>query len=246
MRREGYEMCVSRPDVILRKVNGQSCEPFETVWLEIPDECMGAIMQNMAGRKGILANMQKHQHGGISLEFTAPTRGLLGFETDLANMTSGRGVVSHLFKGYFPYCGDFATRPGSTLVSMENGIAKHYALENLQERGRLFIGPGDEVYEGMIVGDNPRPDDILVNPTKAKHLTNMRSQGEGKAVQLEPPIRLNVERALEYIGPDEYVEATPNFIRLRKKILKEIGRRRSVSAKNAAAAAAEAASAAEA
>ena len=237
MRREGYELCVSRPTVILQQVDGKTCEPFETLYLEIPDECLGAIMQNLAGRKAVMANMQKHAHGGLSLEFTLPTRGLIGFEPDLANLTSGRGVISHLFKGYYPHCGDFATRQGGTLVSMESGIAKHYALENLQERGRLFIGPGDEVYAGMIVGDNPRPDDILVNPTKAKHLTNMRCQGEGKAVQLEPPIRMSLERALEYIGPDEYVEVTPLFLRLRKKLLNQVQRRRAVSAKVAAAAA---------
>ncbi len=234
MRREGFEILVSRPTVILREVNGKKCEPFETIWLEIPDECMGPVIQNLAARKAVLVNLQKHAHGGASLEFGAPVRGLIGFETDLANITSGRGAMSHLFKGYEPYCGDFMTHPGSALVSMEDGVAKHYALEKVQERGRMFIGPGDEIYKGMIVGENPRPDDILVNPCKAKHLTNMRCQGEGKAVQLEPPVRMSIERALEWIGPEDYVEVTPNFIRLRKKLLSEVGRRRAFSAKVAA------------
>ncbi|MFA4943930.1 MAG: translational GTPase TypA [Lentisphaeria bacterium] len=231
MRREGFELCVSRPTVILRQVNGVKCEPFETLWLELPDDCMGGVIQNLAGRKGVMQNMQKHPHGStVSLEFAIPTRGLIGFEADLANLTSGRGVMSHLFKDYEPYVGEFNTRQGSTLVSMDNGIATHYALENLQERGRLFIGPGEEVYVGMIVGDNPRPDDILVNPTKAKHLSNVRSQGEGKATQLEPPIRMSMERALEYIAGDEFVEVTPRFLRLRKKILDATRRNRAAFA----------------
>ena len=227
MRREGFEMCVSRPNVIIRMKDGVKCEPFETVWVETPEECMGGIIQSLAGRKAVMQNMTKHHHSSIvSLEFVAPTRGLIGFDADLANLTSGRGIMSHLFKDYAPYVGDFNSRSGATLVSTDKGIATHYALESIRERGRLFIAPGDEIYVGMIIGDNPRPDDISVNPTRAKHLTNVRCQGEGKAVQLEPPIRMSIERALEYIAQDEYVEATPNFLRLRKKILDATKRHR--------------------
>jgi len=232
MRREGFELLVSRPTVIYREVDGVKKEPFETLWMEIPNDCLGALMQNLADRKATFTNIHKHgEHATI--EATIPTRGLIGLEFDLMNITSGGGVMSHLFKDYEPYCGEFNTRRGSSLVSMENGTVKHYSLESIQERGKLFIAPGDEVYEGMIVGENPKPDDILVNPTKAKHLTNMRCQGEGKAVQLEPPTRFTVERALEYIAPDEFVEVTPNFLRLRKKILKVHLRRRSAAGKSA-------------
>jgi GTP-binding protein len=237
MRREGFEMCVSRPNVIIRMVNGVKCEPFENVWIEAPDETVGAIIQNLANRKAVMQNMQKHQHSSmVSLEFGGPTRGLIGLEADLASITSGRGIVSHMFKDYEPYVGEFNTRLGSTLISMDNGVTTHYTLSFLQERGRLFVGAGEEVYEGMIIGENPRPDDIMVNPTKAKHLSNVRCQGEGKAIQLEPAIKMSLERALEYIAPDEYVEVTPNFLRLRKKILKEVDRRRATSNANKAAA----------
>ncbi len=237
MRREGFEMCVSRPNVIIRNVNGVKCEPFENVWIEAPDETVGAIIQNMANRKAVMQNMQKHQHSTmVSLEFGGPTRGLIGLEADLASITSGRGIVSHMFKDYEPYVGEFNTRLGSTLISMDNGVTTHYTLSFLQERGRLFVGAGEEVYEGMVIGENPRPDDIMVNPTKAKHLSNVRCQGEGKAIQLEPAIKMSLERALEYIAPDEYVEVTPSFLRLRKKILKEGDRRRATSNANKAAA----------
>ncbi len=225
MRREGFEMLISRPTVIVRVIDGKRMEPFETLWIELPDDCLGDIMKNLAERKAITTGLSKH-HGMTTLEADIPTRGLIGFEFDLVNLTSGRGVMSHLFKAYQPWCGEFSARPGASLVSMEAGTCTHYTLANLKDRGRLFVGPGDEVYEGMIVGANPRPDDILVNPTKAKHLTNVRCQGEGKSVQLEPPVRFTVERALEYISADEYVEITPSSLRLRKKILNETQRRR--------------------
>jgi GTP-binding protein len=162
----------------------------------------------------------------VNLEATIPTRGLIGFETDLVNLTSGRAAMSHLFKEYAPHCGAVQSRLSGTLVSMENGIATAFALDTLQERGKLFIGPGDEVYAGMIVGENPRAEDIPVNPTKQKHLTNMRSQGEGKGIMLEPPVRMSLEHAIEYIAQDEFVEATPKSLRLRKKILDATKRKR--------------------
>ncbi len=226
MRREGYEVLVSRPEVILKKDSeGRTLEPFETLWIEIPNECLGDVMQNLAGRKAQITHMQHHPHG-VSLECTIPTRGLIGLETDMVNLTSGRGVMSHMFKSYEPFSGEITTRLTGTLVSMETGIATAWALNNIQERGRLFVGPQEEVYEGMIVGENPRAEDMPVNPTKTKHLTNMRSQGDGKGIQLEPALKMSLERAIEYIAVDEYVEATPKNLRLRKKILNATQRKR--------------------
>jgi len=163
----------------------------------------------------------------VSIEALIPTRGLIGFETDLVNITRGMGVISHLFHEYGPDRGEIAARKNGSLVSMESGEAMAYALNMIQERGRLMVDPGDQVYAGMIVGENARENDIPVNPCKAKKLTNMRSQGDGKGIQLNPPMRLSLERALEYIGSDEYVEATPKNLRLRKKILDENQRKRS-------------------
>ncbi len=233
MRREGYEVLVSRPEVILKQVDGKTHEPFESLWVEIPNECLGDVMQNLAGRKALITHMQHHPHG-VSLECTIPTRGLIGLETDMVNLTSGRGVMSHMFKSYEPFSGEITTRLTGTLVSMETGIATAWALNNIQERGRLFVGPQEEVYEGMIVGENPRAEDMPVNPTKTKHLTNMRSQGEGKGIQLEPPLKMSLERALEYIAGDEYVEATPKNLRLRKKILNATQRKRAAMSQQSA------------
>ncbi len=225
MRREGFEMLVSRPEVIMKTENGQRLEPFETLWVDTPQDRLGDLMQNLAGRKAQITNM--HHHGDrVNLEATIPTRGIIGFETDMVNLTSGRAVMSHMFKEYAPFCGAVTSRLSGTLVSMENGIATAFALDTLQERGKLFIGPGDEVYAGMIVGENPRAEDIPVNPTKQKHLTNMRSQGEGKGIMLEPPVKMSLEHAIEYIAADEYVEATPKSLRLRKKILDATKRKR--------------------
>ena len=226
MRREGYEVLVSRPEVIYRRdPEGNLIEPIEKLFLEIPKDAMGAIMENLATRKGEITNMN-HHGDQISIEALIPTRGLIGFETDLVNQTRGMGVLSHLFHEYGPDRGEIPARKNGSLVSMENGEATSYALNMVQERGRLMVEPGDKIYEGMIVGENARENDIPVNPCRAKKLTNMRSSGDGKGIQLEPPLRLSLERALEYIGPDEYVEATPKSLRLRKKILDENARKR--------------------
>jgi GTP-binding protein len=225
MRREGFEVLVSRPTAITKEVDGKTCEPFETLWVETPDEFLGGIMQNLANRKAKMTGMDKHPHG-TTIEAIIPTRGLIGFELDLVNMTGGQGVMSHLFHDYGPHCGPIATRTTGTLVSMENGTTKAYGLDALESRGQLFVGAGAEVYEGMIVGENPRTEDMPVNPTKAKQLTNFRSQGDGKGIQLSPPKVFSLERAIEYIAPDEYVEATPKFIRLRKRILNATQRKR--------------------
>ncbi len=225
MRREGYEVLVSRPEVILRQENGRTLEPYETLWVELPAERLGDIMQNLASRKAQLGNMQ-HHGTSVMLEAVIPTRGLIGFETDLVNCTNGRAVMTHLFKEYGPFAGPLRGRLTGTLVSMENGIASAYALDTIQERGKLFIAAGEEVYAGMIVGENPRTEDMPVNPTRTKHLTNIRSHGEGKGIMLEPPIKMSLEHAIEYIAPDEYVEVTPKALRLRKKILNATRRKR--------------------
>jgi GTP-binding protein len=225
MRREGYEVLVSRPEVILRKKDGRTLEPYETVWVETPDKCLGDVMQNLASRRGQITNL--HHHGGhVTVEADMPTRGLIGFETDLVTLTNGRAVLTHMFKSYEPHSGPIRTRTTGTLVSVESGIATAYALDTIQERGKLFITAGEEVYEGMIVGENPRAEDMPVNPTRTKHLTNIRSHGEGKGIMLEPPVRMSLEHAIEYIAQDEYVEATPKNLRLRKRILNATKRKR--------------------
>jgi GTP-binding protein len=225
MRREGFELLVSRPTVIEKIVDGQRQEPYETVWIEVPDECVGAIMTNMANRKGILSNMEKLSHTTM-LEATITTRGLIGMEIDVVNATSGRGVLSHLFKEYGPYAGEVLTRITGTIIATEAGTTTGYALEMVQERGKLFVSPGEEVYEGMIVGENPRNEDISCNAVRAKALTNFRSQGSGVATGLTPATKLSLERAIEYIASDEFVEVTPKNLRLRKRILKQTERRK--------------------
>ncbi len=219
MRREGFELLVSRPTVIEKKsADGKRLEPYETVWIEVPDECVGAIMQNLANRKGLLTNMEKHPHSTM-IEATITTRGLIGMEIDVVNATSGRGVLSHLFKEYGPYAGEVLTRITGTLIATEAGETTAYALVMVQERGKLFVSPGENVYEGMIVGENPRNEDIACNAVREKKLTNFRSQGEGVGVGLTPATKLSLERAIEYIAADEFVEVTPKSLRLRKRIL---------------------------
>jgi GTP-binding protein len=226
MRREGYEVLVSRPEVIYHKdQEGRLLEPIEKLFLEIPKEAMGPVMENLSGRKADIVHMDHHDNE-VTIEALIPMRGLIGFETDLVNMTRGLGVISHLFHEYGPDRGDIVARKNGSLVSMEDGEAMAYALNMVQERGRLMVEPGEKIYKGMIVGENARENDIPVNPCKAKRLTNMRSTGDGKGIQLDPPLRMSLERALEYIGPDEYVEATPKNLRLRKKILDETQRKR--------------------
>ncbi|HEY8932342.1 MAG TPA: translational GTPase TypA [Rariglobus sp.] len=218
MRREGFEILVSRPTVIEKIVDGQRHEPYETVWIEVPDECVGAIMQNLANRKGQLTNMEKLT-ASTMIEATITTRGLIGLEIDVINATSGRGITSHLFKEYGPYAGEVLTRMTGTIIATEPGETTTYALLMCQERGKLFVGPGEQVYEGMIVGENPRNEDISVNAVREKALTNFRSQGSGVATGLIPAAKMSLERALEYIAADELLEVTPKNLRLRKRIL---------------------------
>jgi len=225
MRREGFEVLVSRPQVITQEIDGKSVEPFETLYLELPDGTSGGVIQALANRKGTMEVMEPR--GTMTyLEVVIPTRGLIGFEFELMNLTSGHGVMSHLFKEYRPLVGKIRARLQGALVSMNTGVAMQYALEPLQERGILFVGPQDEVYEGMIVGESSREGDLPVNPTKAKNLTNHRAAGKDNTTGLKPALRMDLERAIEYIEPDEFVEATPNHIRLRKRILDANARKR--------------------
>ena len=229
MRREGYEVMVSRPEVIFhRDAKGDLLEPIENLYVEVPNENVGDVMQALAGRKGEVTGIDHHANR-VSIDAIIPTRGLIGFETDLINLTRGEGMMSHLFREYAPFKGEIAGRNRGVMVSMETGTSTAYALNNIQARGKLFVGPQEEIYEGMIVGENARPEDLPVNPCKAKHLTNMRSQGEGKGIQLEAPLKMSLERAIEYIDADEYVEATPKSLRLRKRILDATARKRAAS-----------------
>ncbi len=226
MRREGFELMVSRPEVIYEKDEaGNTLEPIENLYVDIPQDALGDVMTALAARKAEITDM-KHATKTVLVEALIPTRGLIGFETDLVNLTRGTGIMSHIFKEYGPKRGEITTRQNGVLVSMEGGEATGFAINNIQERGTLFVAPGEEVYEGMVVGENSRPDDMAVNPCKAKALTNMRSQGDGKGIQLTAPRILTLERSLEYIANDEYVEATPTKLRMRKKILNADQRRR--------------------
>lgn len=219
MRREGFEVCVSRPIAITKRdEDGSILEPFETLWVETPPEYIGGIMNRLIARKGKIEEIKPHAHT-TTIVATIPTRGVIGFEFELMNLTSGHGIFSHLFKEYAPHCGGMSTRTTGTLVSTENGEATSYALDTIQVRGKLFISPGDQVYDGMIIGENPRTDDLPVNPARAKQLTNFRSAGNDKGVALTPPLKFSLERAIEYIAGDELVECTPKNLRLRKRIL---------------------------
>ncbi len=226
MRREGYEVMVSRPEVIFqRDEKGGLLEPIENLYVEVPNENLGDVLQSLAARKGEIVSMDHHPTR-VSVEAIVPTRGLIGFESDLVNLTRGEGIMSHLFREYAPFKGEMEGRNRGVMVSMEAGISRAYALNNIQARGKLFVGPQEEIYAGMIVGENARPEDLPVNPCKAKNLTNMRSQGDGKGIQLEAPLKMSLERAIEYIGSDEYVEVTPKSLRLRKRILDPTARKR--------------------
>ncbi|MEW8043363.1 MAG: translational GTPase TypA [gamma proteobacterium symbiont of Phacoides pectinatus] len=227
MRREGYELAVSRPEVIFREIDGEVCEPYEQLTVDIKEAHQGAIMEALGGRKGELRDMQPDGQGRVRLDYVIPSRGLIGFQTDFMTNTSGTGLIYHVFDHYGPaQHGGIAPRKNGVLISNGQGKVLGYALMNLQERGRLFVAPGVEVYEGQIVGIHSRENDLTVNPLKAKQLTNIRAAGKDEAVSLTPPIKLTPERALEFIEDDELVEITPGAIRIRKRFLKEHERKR--------------------
>jgi len=227
MRREGFEVLVSRPVVIYRRDEaGKLLEPFETLYVEAPGDYTQGVLKILMNRKGVMEHMDTEPSGRTFIQAVIPTRGLLGFETELVNLTSGHGIMSHLFKEYGPHAGEIQNRTTGTLVSMDSGTATPYSLQLLEERGILFVAPGDAIYGGMLVGENPRVGDLPVNPVKEKHLDNMRSSGKDKTSKLTPPVRFSLERAIEYIDIDELVEATPKSIRLRKRILCQNERKR--------------------
>ncbi|MGE9268443.1 MAG: translational GTPase TypA, partial [Verrucomicrobiales bacterium] len=234
MRREGYEILVSRPTVIIKEENGKKLEPWETLYLEVPSEFSNPLLKTLNERKGVLENMETNDVSGRTL-ITAniPTRGIIGLEFELVNLTSGHGIMSHLFDDYKPWAGEISTRQAGTLVSMETGAATAYSLMALEERGTLFVGPTEEVYTGMIIGENNRADDLPVNPVKAKKLDNIRSATKENTAKMAPPLKFSLERAIEYIDPDELVEATPNHLRLRKRILDPHERKRLAKAMKA-------------
>ena len=227
MRREGYELGVSRPQVITKEVNGETHEPFEQLTVDIESQHQGSVMEQLGTRKGDLLNMEPDGKGRVRLEYMIPARGLIGFQTDFLTSTAGSGLIYHVFDHYGPAKkGMVGGRINGVLISNGTGPSVAYALFNLQERGRMFIGPGEEMYEGMIIGIHTRDNDLVVNAMKGKQLTNMRASGSDENVILVPPIELTLERALEFIDDDELVEVTPHFLRLRKRYLKETDRKR--------------------
>jgi GTP-binding protein len=219
MRREGYELSVGKPEVITRHVDGQLHEPMEVLVIDCPEEFIGVVTQKMGARKGRMMKMVNHGSGRVRMEFRIPSRGLIGFRSEFLTDTKGTGIMNHLFGGWEPWHGDIAHRPTGALVADRVGRTTAYAIENLQPRGELFLSPGAEVYEGMIVGEHARTNDLDVNITKEKKLTNMRASGSDDAVRLIPPRLMNLEQALEFIKEDELVEVTPVSFRLRKRIL---------------------------
>jgi GTP-binding protein len=226
MRREGYEFQVTRPQVIFREEGDVRLEPYEELTIDVDENYMGRVIENLGTRKGILLEM--HQNNGMSrLKYKIPTRGLLGFRSEFLTETRGMGVMNYVFLGFFEYAGEIKNRTKGVLVSMDQCTTVAYALFNLQERGRLFLGPGEKVYEGQIIGEHSRDNDLVVNPAKGKKLTNMRASGSDDAVILTPYIKMSLEECISYINDDELVEITPQSIRLRKQVLSELERRRS-------------------
>jgi GTP-binding protein len=225
MRREGYEMSISKPRVVLKKIDGELCEPFEVLNVEVPTDRVGPVMEMVGNRRGLLESMTPRGEYTL-LRFSIPARGLIGMRTRMLNATQGTAIIHHRFSGYQPVGPELARRTNGVLISMLPGRAVAYSLFALQERSELFVAPGDDVYEGMIVGENARDNDLVVNPTKEKKLTNIRAAGNDENIILKPPRELFLEAALEYIEDDELVEVTPNAIRLRKLYLRESDRRR--------------------
>jgi GTP-binding protein len=226
MRREGYELAVSRPRVVYKTIDDVRCEPFELLTVDVEDANQGAVMEELGRRRGELIEMQPDGKGRVRLDYRIPARGLIGFQGAFMTMTRGTGIMSHVFDEYAPAKGEVEERRNGVLVSQDDGAAVAYALWKLQERGRMFVSPGDPVYEGMIIGVHSRDNDLVVNPIKTKQLTNIRAAGKDEAIDLTPPITLTLEYAVEFIADDELVEITPQSIRLRKRHLREHERRR--------------------
>jgi GTP-binding protein len=226
MRREGYELAVSRPRVLFKDINGEKCEPYELLTVDIEADNQGGVMEELGRRRGELLNMEPDGKGRVRLEYRIPARGLIGFQGEFLTLTRGTGMASHIFDDYGPMAGIMAERRNGVLISQDDGAAVAYALWKLQDRGRMFVSPGDPLYEGIIIGIHSRDNDLVVNPIKGKQLTNVRASGTDEAVRLVPPILMTLESAVEFIADDELVEITPKSIRLRKRFLKEHERKR--------------------
>jgi GTP-binding protein len=220
MRRESYELMVGKPEILTRKVDGVVHEPLELLVLDCPEEFVGVVMEKLGARKGKMTKMVNHGSGRVRMEFHIPSRGLIGLRSEMMTDTKGTAIMNSLFHGYIEWQGEISTRPTGVLISDRSGRATGYAIYNLQERGEMFVTPGTDVYEGMIVGENSRAADLDVNIVKEKKLTNMRASTADEAIRLVPPRILNLEQAIEFISDDEFVEVTPKSIRLRKKVLK--------------------------
>jgi GTP-binding protein len=219
MRREGFELTVGKPQVVVREIDGRRHEPMERVAIDVPDQYLGVVTQLLALRKGTMQEMVNHGTGWVRLDYRVPARGLVGFRTEFLTETRGTGVLHHVFDGWEPWLGELRTRRNGSMVADRSGVTSTYALMNLQDRGALLLGPGVQVYEGMVVGENARADEMDVNPTKERKLTNIRSSTAEELERLTPPMQLSLEQALEFIADDECVEVTPGAVRLRKAIL---------------------------
>ena len=226
MRREGFELQVGQPRVLDKTINGQRCEPVEFLTIDVPEEFVGRAIELSTRRKGALVHME-NRGDRTHLEFEIPSRGLMGLRSNLLTATQGEAVVAHRFKGYEPYKGDIEKRTNGSLVASETGMAVAYAMDKLQDRGRFFIDPGEDVYAGQVVGEHSRENDLVINICKTKKLTNVRASGTDEKAMLPPPVRFSLEEALEYIQADELVEITPSSMRLRKILLDENARKRS-------------------
>ena len=230
MRREGFELLVSRPKVIIKEIDGVKCEPIERLVVNVPDDCVGTVIEKLGRRKAEMVNMEPAEDGHTKVEFRIPARGIIGYRTEFLTDTKGEGTMNHIFDSYEPFKGEVQSRVRGTIVAFENGKSITYGLYNAQDKGELFIGPGVEVYEGMIVGLNSRGEDLAINVCKEKHLTNTRASGSDDALRLVPPLQMSLEKAIEFIADDELVEITPKNIRLRKKILNNKDRERAARA----------------
>jgi GTP-binding protein len=228
MRREGFEMAVGKPRVVYKEINGEKCEPYENLSIDLEDENQGTIMEEIGRRRGELTNMESDGQGRTRLEYHIPARGLIGFQSDFMTMTRGTGLISHVFDDYGPVKPDLPGRHNGVLISAEDGDAVAYALWNLEDRGRMFVVPGDKLYEGMIIGIHSRDNDLVVNPIKGKKLTNVRASGTDEAVRLTTALKMTLESAVEFIDDDELVELTPKSIRIRKRYLKEFDRKKAM------------------
>jgi GTP-binding protein len=227
MRREGYELMVGKPEIVTKRVDGRLMEPVERLTIDVPEEFVGVVMEQLGSRKSEVTNMHNHGYGRVRIQFRVPSRGLIGLRSQLLTDTRGTIVMNSLFDGYIEWQGEIPHRPTGALVADRAGTSTSYALWNLQERGELFVGPGIEVYEGMIIGENAKDNDLDVNVVREKKLTNMRASTADEAIRLVPFRQLNLEQAIEFIADDEFVEVTPKSLRLRKKILQFNKRKKS-------------------